>query len=55
MVDIIDIAILLDTRVKEKEREKIEKYEPLKEEVRKLWGMKKVAVIPVVIGALALI
>ena len=50
-VKLIDIAIPGDCRVKEKEQEKIEKYEQLKEEIARLWNMKKVIVISVVIGA----
>ena len=48
---IIDVAIPGDARVKDKELEKIEKYQ-LREEIRKLWKLKKVTVVPVVIGAL---
>ena len=50
-VKIIDIAIPIDNRVKEKEGEKIEKYEKLKEEIERIWKMRAM-VIPVVIGAL---
>ena len=49
---LIDIAILGDCTVKDKEQEKIEKYEQLTEEIAKLWNLKKVTVIPVVTGAL---
>ena len=49
---IIDAAISGTARVKDKELEKIEKYQLLREEVRKLWKLKKVTVVPVVIGAL---
>ena len=38
--------------MKEKELEKIEKYELLKDEIAKVWHMQKVIVVPVVIGAL---
>ena len=38
-----------------KELEKTEKCQVLKEEVGRIWGMKKVKVIPVVIGALGAI
>ena len=48
----IDVAIPGDDRVKEKELEKIEKYQLLKDEVAKVWHMRKVIVVPVVIGAL---
>ena len=51
-VKIIDIAILGDNRVKDKEIEKLEKYQMLKEEVQRLWEMMSVTVLPVVIGAL---
>ena len=49
---IIDIAIPGDNRVSAKEKEKIEKYDNLKWEIKKMWSMKKVKVIPVVTGAL---
>ena len=49
---IIVIAIPGDARVKYKELEKIEKYKLVREEVRKLWKLMKVTVVPVVIGAL---
>ena len=50
-IKILDVAVPGDGRVKDKELEKIEKYQLLKEEVGRIWGMKKVKVIPVVIGA----
>ena len=49
---IIDIAVPGDKRIEEKEREKIEKYQELKREIGRLWSLKKVQVIPVVVGAL---
>ena len=52
---IIDVACPFDTRIKSKEAEKKEKYDDLKREVKKIWKMKKVSVIPVVIGALGTI
>ena len=51
-VKIIDVAIPGDVRVIEKEIEKIEKYGPLKDEIARLWDMRKVSVIPIVVGAL---
>ncbi|XP_063585393.1 uncharacterized protein LOC134762777 [Penaeus indicus] len=48
---IIDIAIPGDTRVKEKKPKKNEKYQPLKDEIARLWKWKKFKIIPVVIGA----
>ena len=35
-----------------KEEEKVEKYKDLRQEIIRLWKMKKVIVIPIVIGAL---
>ena len=52
---IIDLAIPRDTRVCDKEREKIEKYSFLKDKIVRLWKMKKVVVIPIVVGALGTI
>ena len=49
---IIDVAIPGDTGVCDKEREKMEKYSLLKEEIARIWQMKKVVVIPIVVGAL---
>ena len=49
---IIDVAKPGDTRVCDKEQEKIEKYSLLKDEIARLWQMKKVVVIPNVVGAL---
>ena len=48
---LIDVACPGDKRVKEKEDEKIAKYQDLAREIRKIWNMK-VKVVPVVIGAL---
>ena len=41
-----------DRRVEEKEQENIEKYNDLKREIGRMWGIRKVQVVPVVIGAL---
>ena len=49
---IIDIAVAADVRVGEKEREKLEKYQDLKREIGRLWRLKMVDVVLVVIGAL---
>ena len=48
---IIDIAVPGDFRVKEKESEKIEKYQDLVLEIRRMWKTST-KVIPIVIGAL---
>ena len=49
---IIDIAVLGDCRIREKEMEKSEKYQNLKIELKRLWSMEKVVVLPVVVAAL---
>ena len=49
---IIDIAIPADVRVEEKEKEKVEKYQDLKKETRRLWKFRNVEIVPVVIGTL---
>ena len=46
---ILDISIPGDSKVHEKELEKIEKYQDLTWEIRKMWSVKN---IPVVVGAL---
>ena len=52
---IIDITIPVDNRIEEKENKKIEKYENLRREMKQIWNLKSVHVIPVVIGALGAI
>ena len=52
MGKIIDIAVPADARVVEKEKEKVEKYKNLRREIARLWKLKRVEVVPVVIGAL---
>ena len=48
---IIDIACPLDRNIKEKEQEKITKYQDLKREIERLWKVRA-KVIPVVVGSL---
>ena len=48
---IIDIAIPNDVNIREKEHEKIDKYQPLSEELRRIWKVKT-NVVPVVVGSL---
>ena len=45
---IIDMAIPGDTRVCDKQQEKIEKYSLLKDEIARLWQMKKVGIIIII-------
>ena len=54
-VKVIDIAIPGDVRVCEKELEKINKYKLLQDEIARLWNVRKVTVIPIVVGALGAI
>ena len=49
---IIDVAVPGNSRIREKEVEKIEKYQNLKRELKRLSSLKKAEVVPVVIGAL---
>ena len=47
-VVIIDVAIIPgDDRVKDKELENLEKYQLLKDEIAKVWRVRKVIVVPV--------
>ena len=49
---IINVACLFfDTRVKE-EKEKIENYHDLKRELKRIWKLRRVTVVPVRVGAL---
>ena len=48
---IIDIAVPRDENIKDKEMEKIDKYQPLKIELERLWEVR-ITVIPVVVRAL---
>jgi len=54
LVQIIDVAVPLDSNVSAKEVEKIEKYKDLSVELTALWNMK-CEVIPLVIGSLGCI
>ena len=49
---IVDITVPADTRIAEKELEKVEKYQDLKREIKRLWELRCAKVVPVVIGAL---
>ena len=49
---IVDVACPFDSRICSKEKEKEEKYNKLKYEIIKIGKMKKVVIIPIVIGAL---
>ena len=49
---IIDIAISGDIRVSEKEKEKMKRYQELKGEIKRMWNIRSIKVIPVEVGAL---
>jgi len=49
---LIDVAVPADTNIISKESEKIEKYHDLCIELRRLWNLKSIKVIPIVIGCL---
>ena len=49
---IIDIAVPADVRVGEKVRETMEKYQDLQRETGRMWKLKMLEVVPVVIGDL---
>ena len=49
---IIDVACSLDIGVKGKEKEKIENYQYLKRELKRIWKLSRVTVVPVIIGTL---
>ena len=49
---LFDIACPFDTRVANKEKEKIEKYQDLRRELQRIWKFSDVKIIPVIIGAL---
>ena len=52
---IVDIASPWDHRVYKKEGEKIDKYQDLKREIGRLWGIRHLEVVPVVVGALGVV
>ena len=49
---LIDIACPFETRVANKEKEKVEKYQDLRRELHRIWKCSDVKIIPVIIGAL---
>ena len=52
----MDVSYPFDTRIKESERTKIEKYTPYKYELPKVWQgeVTKVFILPIVTGALGM-
>ena len=51
---IIDFAVPGDSRIEEKEKDKIEKYQGLGRELQKIWNVK-VKITPLVVGSLSTI
>ena len=51
---IIDFAVPGDSRIEEKKKEKIEKYQDLERELQKIWNVK-MKIIPLVVGSLGAI
>ena len=51
----INVAVPGDCRIREKEIEKVEKYQNLKRELKRLCSLKKAEIVPVVAGALGCI
>ena len=51
---IIDFAVPADSRIEEKEKDKIEKYQDLERELQNIWN-GKVKIIPLVVGSLGAI
>ena len=51
----MDIASPWDHREYEKEGEKIEKYQDLEREIGRLWGIRHLEVVLVVVGALGVV
>ena len=51
---IIDFAVPADSKIEEKEKDKIEKYQDLGRELQKIWNVK-VKIIPLVVGSLGAI
>ena len=46
------LLVCFDIQVKDKENEKIENYKDLKRELKRIWKLRKVTVVPIIIGAL---
>ena len=51
---IIDFAVPADSRIEEKEKDKMEKYQDLGRELQKIWNVK-VKIMPLVVGCLGAI
>ena len=47
-----DDACPFDIRMKDKEKEEIENYQDLKRELKRIWKLRRITVVPFIIGAL---
>ena len=50
--ELIDIAVPGDIRILSKEGDKIDAYTDLKNELFKLWSMKEIEIVPIIVGTL---
>ena len=51
-VKITDIAVLLDTNIESKYREKVDHYKDLDIELSRLWQKQVIIIIPIIVGSL---
>lgn len=49
---IVDIAVPADSMTSGKEKEKMEKYQDLKTEIKRICNMRSVITVPVIVGAI---
>ena len=52
---LIDIASLFDTRINEKEQNKIEIHGDLRNKIKRTWKCREVVIVPAIVGALELL
>ena len=52
---LIDIDCPFDTRINEKEQNKIEIYGDLRNEIKRIWKCREVVIVPVIVEALGII
>ena len=52
--EIIDFAVPRDSRIEEKEKEKIEKYQNRRRESQEIWNVRE-KILPLVVGSLGAI
>ena len=47
-----DIAVPNDSKTGHKDNENVEKYQDFKMEIKRMWNMRNIIVIPVIVGAI---